>query len=69
MQKVIIHNYTPDTSYAFTLAELGYRLYENSWEARKGDNARYEWDGRTIGIRNNDKSITVTVKLKGEAEQ
>lgn len=69
MQKIIIHNYTSDLSYAFTLAELAYRLYTKSLYAVNGDNAKYVWDDYAISIRVNDKSITLTVRNKGESKK
>lgn len=64
MEKIIIHNYTQDTSYAFTLAEFAYKMYEKSLDAQSGLNAKYELDGHIVSIRVNDKSVTCTVKDK-----
>ena len=64
MEKIIIHNHTKDTSYAFTLAEFAYKMYEKSIDAQNKMNAKYELDGHIVSIRVNDKSVTITVKEK-----
>ena len=64
MEKIIIHNHIADTSYGFTLVEMGYKLYANTSEALNGLTAKYHLDGHEITVRPNDKSVTITVKEK-----
>lgn len=64
MEKIIIHNHTKDTSYAFTLAEMGFKLYANTNEALNGLTAKYQLDGHEITVRPNDKSVTISVREK-----
>lgn len=64
MDKIIIHNHMKDLSYGFTLAEVGYHLYQGTHEELNGLPAKYHLDRHAIVVRPNDKSVTITVKEK-----
>lgn len=67
MNKIIIHNYITDTSFAFTLAECAYREYKASLQSLNGQDMKFDFNGSQnviACVHQNDKSVTITIREK-----